>query len=229
MAEEVDAKPIDPMNDEEHSHEGAVRAADKSEDESLRKLREYATPIGTGVILALIAYFGYTFWNVKQENTAQQAAELYAQADSPEALSLLIEDYPASSVAPAARLSLASQQFHNGEYETAMASYQNFLDNHPEHLLAPAAKLGQAYCLEALGRVEESLTQYIAFTADFEAHYMKPMAVFGHARSLEQLGRFDEAKSIYEGFITNNPNSDWVIHAESALRFLNMQQRVLNG
>jgi predicted Zn-dependent protease len=58
---------------------------------------------------------------------------------------------------------------------------------------------------------------------------MQPMAVFGEARSLEQLGRYDDAREVYQNFIVNHPDSDWIVHAESAIKFLDMQTRAVNG
>lgn len=221
-------KPVDPMKEAARDMEAAERAAKTAEQDALQTLRDYALPVGIGVVLALVLYFGYTGWQYSQRKTAEKVASQFAQADTMEELQQIVEEHPKSSVAPMALIGLGSQQFHNGQYESAMASYEQFATNFPGHLLRPAADLGQAYCMEGLGRVSESLSRYEAFIDAHPDHYMLPMAVFGKARSMEQLGRVDEAKDVYESFIVDFPDSQWLAHAQSALRYLEMQVRA-NG
>lgn len=222
-------KVIDPFEDHEHSPAGAERAAHNAEQKAIDQIREYATPIVIGVGLALMVYFGLMAVRHNREQRIARAAELFSQADTTEELEQLIRDFSGSPVAPLARLRLASQKFNNGSYEEALAQYQQFIIENPAHMLSQAAKLGEAYCLEAMGRVEESMQAYQDFQATYGEHYLKPMAVFGEARSLEQMGQLDQAREVYQNFILNNPDSDWIVHAESAMKFLDMQRRAVNG
>jgi len=208
---------------------GAERAAHHAEEEAIQQIKEYATPILIGVALALVVFFGISAVRHSSVQAEQRASDLFAQADTTEELEQVARDYPESPVAPVALLTLASQQFHNGEYEAAMNAYSQFMTGYPDHLMKESAELGQAYCLEAMGNLEESLNRYKAFQTSYSGHYMGPMAIFGEARSLEQMGRYDEARDVYQSFIVDHPESDWIVHAESAIKFLDMHTRSVNG
>lgn len=225
------ANPEEPLETETQPPEeaGPERLAHVAEEQALQQIREYATPILIGVTIALVVFFGITAFRRSEAQAVQRASELFSQADTTEELEQVARDYPKSPVASMARLTLAAQQFHNGQYEAAMSAYQQFLDGYPDHLMKESAELGLAYCLEAMGNLEESLNKYQAFQTTYLNHYMQPMAVFGEARSLEQMGRYDEARQVYQTFIVNYPESDWIVHAESAIKFLDMQTRTLNG
>ena len=225
------ANPEEPIEAELQAPEEAspARVAHVAEEEAVQQIREYATPILIGVTIALVVFFGFSAFRRAQAQTAQRASELFSQADTTEELEQVARDYPDSPVASMALLTLAAQQFHKGEYEAAMSVYQQFVDGYPEHLLIESAELGLAYCLEAMGNLEGSLNKYKTFQATFLNHYMQPMAVFGEARSLEQLGRYDDAREVYQNFIVTHPDSDWIVHAESAIKLLDMQIRAVNG
>lgn len=82
--------------------------------------------------------------------TAQTEYEAEEYGNAIEALERLMVAYQSSERLPEARFLLAQAYFDNGEYITARAEYQRFLDRYVGHELSAAAALGMCESLAEL-------------------------------------------------------------------------------
>ena len=194
-------------------------------DDPMEILRQYGPPVAIGLTLAVIIFLAFTFHRHRQEAARAQASELFMQAQSPEQLQAIIDDFPGTVTAPIALLSLASERFHGGDYGLAATHYRQFLERYPDHIMRPTAELGLVYCDEAQGLHNEALNGFETFLATHgEDHFLASPARLGKARVLGLLGRFDEARAIYDA-ILDDPDHPWRAQARSDKLYLEKEMR----
>lgn len=211
-----------------------IPVADRIKDEELRQhevpevltfLRDNGLAILIGVAVAVALFVGVSVYRNYKKTAAEQASVALFQAQTPDQVQKVLDDYSATPIAPVAALSLASDYFNAGQFELAEHHFAQFLSRYPDNSLAVVAELGQAQCKEATGRLDEALEGFKKLRSGNESHYLAPLALFGEARTLEQLKRFDEAKSLYEDFIAANPTNQWLNRAEASLLYVDMAKR----
>ncbi len=126
---------------------------------------------------------------------------------------------PASS-APAAELTEALEAFGAGDYQTAIASLNELLEEEPE---SPAARYWLARCLveqEEFAAAEQQLRQVLKAKADsIESRYLLGVA-------LAEQGRVKEAKRNFERVLADSPDHE---DAQAALARLSPAGTSLEG
>jgi tetratricopeptide (TPR) repeat protein len=99
----------------------------------------------------------------------------------------------------------AAKAMRDGEFEAAVAAYDEFLaaapDDHPLRFLAIE---GKGNALEAKGDLEAALEQFRALAPHPISHF-RPMALYHQGRVLEALDRKDEALAIYVQYFEEFP------------------------
>jgi tol-pal system protein YbgF len=99
---------------------------------------------------------------------------------------------------PAGQLFRAAYRFYmEGDYDTAIAGFQKFLEDFPDSDLAGAA---QYWIAESLAKVEEyeiAIREYDRLLQKYPQSDKLAAAYYGKALALLQLGRNDEAKSLF--------------------------------
>lgn len=204
----------------------ADRALEPKEvPEVLDFLRENGTSVLIGVGLAVVIFLGFSAYRNYRSSQEITASSMVFNSRVAEQFQQVVDQYPKSSAASLAQLSLASQYFDEGQYELAQHVYGQFLTKYPGHALEPDAQLGNVQCLEALGLYDEALEGYERFMQRYPDHYRAPVAVFGKTRSLEQLGRFEEAKAACEDFLVAHPDDRWSSRARTSIQFIEKEMR----
>jgi predicted negative regulator of RcsB-dependent stress response len=184
-------------------------------------LKRYGKLIGTGILAATVTVLvskGYV--NHKASRLAK-AEQMLMEANTPQALEAMIDQYGSTPSAPIALLDLAKTYFNMGDAAQARAQYERFLKKYKNHELKTTAELGLAYCTEADGDFNGAATQFAAFAEKNAKNYLHPQAILGVARCMEQAGRIDDARIVLEDFLTESVGTSWAGTAESALQSLN--------
>jgi predicted negative regulator of RcsB-dependent stress response len=193
--------------------------------EVLDFLKENGIAIVVGVLVAVVAFVGYTVFKNSRAAKIDAASTLLANSQSVPQFQEVIANYADTPSAPLAQLSLASAYYDQSQFELARDTFTQFGEKFPNHPMAQVAELGVAQSLEALERYDDAISAYDAFLSKNAGHFMVPTAVFGKARVLESQQKFAEAKSVYELFIAENPESEWLNRAETGLDFVKKQER----
>lgn len=216
------------MQDKNTSQKGPAQPVSEVVDqvEQLKNLfREYGQALIIAVGLVVAAGLGAVAYRNYRENSALRASQLLMNARSSEEIQQLIQQYPRAPIMPLALLSLAARRFDEGQYEMARNTFAQLKEKFPNHPLAVISDLGRAQCLEAEGQFEQALQLFTGFAADYTNHFLTSLARFGKARCLQQLGRFAEARAEYEDFIAAYSGSEWASIAESAILFVEKDER----
>ncbi len=121
----------------------------------------------------------------------------------------------------------ASQFYHtaylayvNGDFDTAIAGFEKYLELYPNTELADIAQYWIAESFFSLGEFETSLTEYDKFIAQYPESDKIPAAYLSKADVYLQLGRQLEAISHLKYIINQFPESDAARQAEERLRAL---------
>lgn len=197
----------------------------KEVPEVLDFLRDNGTAMAIGLAIAVVGFLGWSVFRTYRSSQERTASNVLFNSRTPEQFQQVIDQYPKTTAAPLAHLTLASLYYDEGQYEMAQHLYAQFLMKFPEHDMLAAAQLGNIQCQEALNQLEEAADGYARFAQEHPGHYLEPNAIFGRARCLEQLGRLEEAKAVYEDYIVAHPQDRWTARAESALGFIEKEMR----
>lgn len=198
----------------------------KEVPEVLDFLRDNGISILVGAGIAAVLFLGWSLYRNYTTSQQQSAMNTLFNAQAPDQIQQVVNQFPKTPAAPLAQLILAGQAFDQGQFEMAQNLFAQFIEKHPRHELRDSAEFGVIQCMEATGRHAEALDAYMRFAESHPGHYLEPAARFGVARSMELLGRLDEAKSAYESFIAAHDAEDrWRGRAESALAFLEKEIR----
>lgn len=215
MTEEKTPRPLPKPSD----------AAPSELDDTLAGLKEFTTPILTGVLAAAVVLGGFQFYRWKKISVANRSSAMLTGAQNLQQLEEVTTLYPSTPSAPIAQMALASTRFSEGQYEVAQKAYTRFMDMFPDHPLKPQAEYGLAQCLEATGYTDQALNAYTAFLDAHQNHYLTSVATMGKVRTLMQLGRLQDARTVCEDYMTANPESAWRPDFESLLASLDQSSR----
>lgn len=188
-------------------------------------LKENGIAIVIGVLVAVVAFVGYSAWKNSRQAKIDTASTLLATSQSIQQFQEIVANYAGTPAAPMAQLSLAAAHYDQGAFESARAAFAQFKADYPGHGMSAVADLGVAQSLEALGQFDEALAAYDAFLSAHPDHYQASAATFGRARVFEAQQKFAEAEKVYEDFIAANPDSRWTGRAEAGLDFVQKQAR----
>lgn len=201
-----------------NSNSGAGQNIPQDEFQELREFfRSYGKPVAAAACIILAVITALALYRIHTRTGIRQASLLLSSAQTLQDLETLVEQHPATPVAPLAVMKLAKVYFDSGNCDMALNKYVEFKLKFPEHQMAVAAELGRIHCMEAKGQLEDALMAFTAFSAKHPGHFLTPQAVFGQGRCLEQLGRYREAKALYEDFIAAHPESGWIPRTEELL------------
>lgn len=103
-----------------------------------------------------------------------------------------------------ADLMRAAQQYKDGKFTDALASYTQFLESSPKHELAFLAHEGKAMALEATGDIDGALAA-LDTLAGQKGDFYRDQALYQKARILEAADRKDDAIVIYEQYVEEYP------------------------
>lgn len=186
--------------------------------DQLKAGAKYISILGIAVAIGVI---GYGKFKNSTDSKSAEATLDFLSAASVEQLQGVVSNHEESPVASLAQMQLATTQFREGEFETALASYDEFLATYPEHALKEFAAFGRLMALEAIGQIEEAMDGFAAIADDA---VLKPQAALGVARCLEQLDRLDDAANAYSEIETAYEDSVWAGQAREFKKIV--EQRI---
>lgn len=188
-------------------------------------LKENATPIAVGLVIAALVFSGVTWFRNKKQTTERAAQKDLFSAQQSAQLSDVLAKYPNTPSAALAEIALGSQLFDEGRFDQARTTFGGFLQKNPGHALSASAEIGSAKCDEAQAKYDLALAAYDRFLKANKQSYALADAVFGKARCLTQLGRFDDARTTLEDFIAGNPGSPWLGRAQTEILYVGKARR----
>jgi tetratricopeptide (TPR) repeat protein len=204
--------------------------------------RELMIGIASIVVLSLFIWA----WTVYKEKKEATASQLVAQAQSlwkpsfpgeatgqagiapprkdPEAenrareiLEDVIDNYRRTSACPVARILLGQIYYENGEYDKAIATYEDFLKSgsqKPE--LTALAWEGLAYSYEAKEDFTKALGSYEELT-QMPLTNVQGWAYLGLARCYERLQEYEKALDAYRTLLASQPQHPKAPEAKAAI------------
>jgi predicted negative regulator of RcsB-dependent stress response len=210
---------------DEHHHEGGI-----PELEQVKAFwRDHGTHITIAAAVIAVAVFGSNLYRSHKRRALADASAQLAAARSTQDLEAIVADYGSTPSAPLALLQLGKAAYDMGDYNGAMAHYENFAARYDDHELASVAEVGLIHCREARGELQAAEAAFKAFAAADPAHFLAATAELGQARCLEQLGRFDDARIIYENMVANRGDSMWGDRAAEQLETLDDRIETYNN
>lgn len=97
--------------------------------------------------------------------------------------------------------------FIDGDYETAIAGFQKFLNDFPTSPLAGAAQYWIAESFVRLKEYELALQEYKRLIATYPSNDKIPDAYYGIGAALSRLGRAEEAKAAFQYVLDHHAGS----------------------
>ena len=175
-------------NEKKHSpqHEELLKrqALEQQEvTEVLSFIKKYAKP--AGIVLVTICVIVLVDRGLKSKKYAKEsvADSALMNANSPEDLQAILDDYAGTPSAPIAMVGLAREKFNAGEIDEAEALYTEFSGKYKKHELTLQVRLNLISCTEAKGQLDEAQQAYSAFATEYPTTYLAPLALIGKART----------------------------------------------
>jgi tetratricopeptide (TPR) repeat protein len=191
-------------------------------------LRLVVYPILAAIIL-ILGGFGYYYYQQNERNNEEAAARAaLLQAQTPEALVQVADQFPHTDQATLALLKAADDSFAKLDYTAATKDYQRIIDTaSTDPLLRDSAQLGLASALEANGKIDEAITTYleVAHRGD-----KTPYAPFGYnavSRIYAQRGDVENERKILVEETSLDPDSEFVKQAQQRLKEMSSSSLVM--
>jgi len=142
-----------------------------------------------------------------------QAAESYARSadatNAVRAFSVILEKFPERDIAQVGLLRLAHFFEEQREWESAVATYDEFLVRYSESERFPEALTGRAMLRYRNGKFKESMGDFERLLAEFPGTPWAERADFMRGWCLYQMGETDKAIQVGKTFIEKNKDSNW--------------------
>ena len=139
------------------------------------------------LLVAAIAVGGWYGWKNYRANQKIAASAAFVNAYTTDELEEAASKFSGSAAAGAIKLRLAKSYFDAGNYDQALATYDEVAAKAPEGF-ADIPVVGKAQCLEAQGKFAEAQKAFDAFAEANPKHYLTLTAQLGAARCLCQAG-----------------------------------------
>jgi tetratricopeptide (TPR) repeat protein len=170
--------------------------------------------MGSGMILLVILYFGYSAYQNRQERLAHEkyfsSLEITDADKKLKNLDEIIKEYPRTKAATASWVTVGHLHYQKKDFQGAVLAYQSALTkgNFP-----PAFKIlileNLAYALEQKGDLPQAAKTFSEI-AQGKENLLKEDALLSLARVYQKMGKPQEAKSTYQTFLKSFPKSIYV-------------------
>ena len=144
------------------------------------------------LVAALAIFGGYKGWQAKTAATKAAASDALVSAYTTEEIEQAVANYGSKAAGGALKLRLAKSYYDAGNYEGALAQYEDAAKGDLEGFEAIPV-VGKAQCLEALGKTDEALAAFDAFAEANPKAYLTLTAQLGGARCVAAKGDKDGA------------------------------------
>lgn len=167
-------------------------------------LRQNGLSIVIGIVIGLVAIFGWQQWRSHQATREMEASNLYQQlqtalaagktSDAEQLVDRLEKDYAKSTYAVLAASDSAQRQVENKQLDKALASLQWARNHVGDNPLKPLIELRTAKVQMAAGKASDALTTLDGVTA--KGYEALRQELRGDA--LVKLGRAEDARKAYQ-------------------------------
>ena len=174
------------------------------------------------VVIGLVAFGGWAWWDASQRRVTAAYAEVSArlqEAEAPDApteakvtaardLENLLTRYPSARAVPQAAFQLGNLRLAARNYAGARAAYELSLQHGAPPMIAALARSGIARSWEAERDFAKAVDAYAALVKSLDVKsFAYEDALLDWARSLELAGRKDEAVTTYQRLLKDVPNA----------------------
>ncbi len=178
--------------------------------------------IVTGVLLIIVGYFGYNYY---QDSMNRQAANAYYTAwdnysnaftvqrtddlvskdevefrlqQAEENFSRVANQFSSSNVSEEALYYLGKAQYEQGKFTSSIETFKQYLKKYPDGYYAASARLAIAFSLEGDGRVDEAMTRLEEISRQYPDSPLRFLALMELARLYEDKGNLPKARELYQ-------------------------------
>jgi predicted negative regulator of RcsB-dependent stress response len=167
--------------------------------------------IGSGLVLILILYFGYSAYRSRQERLSHEkyfsSLEIMDPDKKLKQLEEIIRDYPSTKAAQSSWVTVGHLYYQKKDFSKAVSSYQAALNNGK---FSPALKtliLGNlAHAYEQKGDLLQAAKTLTEITQS-QGNLLKEDSLLNLARVYQKMGKKAEAKTTYQTFLKSFPQS----------------------
>lgn len=167
--------------------------------------------IGSGLVLLLILYFGYSAYRIRQERLGHEKYFSSLEITDPDKkikqLEEIIRDYPGSKAAQYSRVTVGHLYYQKKDFSKAISSYQAALNNgkfSPALRTLILSNMGYAY--EQKGDLPQAAKTLTEITQS-QVNLLKEDSLLNLARLYQKMGKKAEAKTTYQTFLKSYPQS----------------------
>jgi TolA-binding protein len=129
----------------------------------------------------------------------------------------IIDQYPSTTAAIAARYHRAAALMNLGRMDDAAQGFQAAVDAAGNTVFGPMAKMGQASVLIALGDFDKGVQMFEALAADREGMMPVDGVLMHLGRAYKKAGKAAEARTAYKRVVDEFPESLYVSEARQEL------------
>jgi len=156
-------------------------------------------------------------FSAKAEDEDASLPEMQVKAKASGAFQSVFDNYPGTKAAENALYMVGVSQLNQGNYDEAIATFDNFLSTYPNDVLTPSGKLGKATAEFNAGKNAESLATLQGIEKRHPAFYLMDVVKFEEAKRFEALDKIEEARNNYNVIIEQYPDSQWKTMSEQAI------------
>lgn len=167
--------------------------------------------IGSGLVLFLSLYFGYSAYRNRQERLGHEkyfsSLEITDQDKKLKQIEEIIRDYPGTNAAQSARVTAGHLYYQKKDYARAVSSYQAALSKGKFPQAIKILILGNlAYAYEQKGDLPQA-AKTLSEIAQGQQNLLKEDSLLNLARVYQKMGKKAEAKTTYQNFLKSFPQS----------------------
>lgn len=171
-----------------------------------------------GVVVVVLAFVGYAFYNQAQQKEALAkmagAVQAYEQGNYREALDgtaeyvgllAIIDDYGSTDAGNLARFYAADALFRLGEYDEALKYFKEF--DAPDNILGASALAGEAAVYEHKGEYRRAGDLYRKAAETVDTDHISAQYLLDAARAYEEAEDYERARDAYEEIKERYPDT----------------------
>jgi len=167
--------------------------------------------VGSGIILLLILYFGYSTYRNRQEKLGHEkyfsSLEITDSDQKLKKLEEIIKDYPRTKAAYASRVTSGHLYYQKKDFSKAVIAYQSALHKGKFPTAFKNLILGNlAYAYEQKGDFPQAAKTFSEITQG-QDDLLKEDSLLNLARVYQKMGKKAEAKTTYQNFLKLFPKS----------------------
>jgi predicted negative regulator of RcsB-dependent stress response len=181
--------------------------------------------LGSGVVLLLILFFGYSAYQNRQEKQAHEKYfTIQESTDSNQRikqLEALVKDYPRTKAAYASWVTLGQLYYQKKDFPRAAWAYRSALNQGKFPSSFKVLILEDlAYAYEEQGDLQQAAKIFAELSREKE-NLLKEDIFLSLARVYQKMGKSQEAKATYQNFLQSFPKSTFAPMVKDRLGRLN--------